>query len=171
MSGGLHAVWSEDEITYLLNNYKSRSITELTLDLNRSYQAVAQKLYKYRLSSSGRILREILVNPKVQAVVRFTHLPVFHPVMVGIYPNRDFYGKNAQIWRKRRKIILKMHDYCCVYCGDDAHTVDHIIPVDRGGLDAKENLVAACSSCNSAFGNKVKHIEWITPHRSEQDLC
>jgi len=171
MSGGINPVWSEDQIAYLLKNYESSSITELALDINRSYQAVAQKLYKYRLSSSGRILKEIVINPKVQVVVSFTHLPVFHPVMVGIYPNRDFYYKNFRIWRKRRNIILKMHDYCCVYCGDDANTVDHIIPVDLGGLDALENLVAACNSCNASFGTKVKHIQWITPRPSEQDLC
>lgn len=36
----------------------------------------------------------------------------------------------------------------CAYCGDFASQVDHIIPVSKGGTADRENLVAACSSCN-----------------------
>jgi hypothetical protein len=66
---------------------------------------------------------------------------------------------------------LKTEDICidkCVYCGDDATTKDHVIPVsfykdtkrtsnsryltsDYG----KENLVDCCSECNCIASNKV----------------
>lgn len=54
-----------------------------------------------------------------------------------------------------------MHDYCCAYCGDEANTVDHVIPISNGGMDNLENLVAACDKCNYGMGNKTKHIVWV----------
>jgi 5-methylcytosine-specific restriction endonuclease McrA len=87
-------------------------------------------------------------------------LGVFHPVIVGIYPVSQYrHGGSSSRWRKRRALILKMHDYCCVYCGDEANTVDHIIPINKGGTDDPLNLVAACGRCNYAFGDKTKHID------------
>jgi 5-methylcytosine-specific restriction endonuclease McrA len=87
-------------------------------------------------------------------------LGVFHPVIVGIYPVSRYIHGSSNRWRKRRAIILKMHDYCCVYCGDEANTVDHLIPVSKGGTDDPLNLVAACSKCNSGLRDKTKHIEF-----------
>jgi 5-methylcytosine-specific restriction endonuclease McrA len=87
-------------------------------------------------------------------------LPTFHPVTLGIHPvsQTNEHGSTTR-WRKRRALILKMHDYLCVYCGDEADTVDHLIPMSKGGTDHPENLVAACRNCNFGFGNRIKHIE------------
>src|SRR5215207_9416700 len=45
----------------------------------------------------------------------------------------------------------------CHYCQEALHplrdfTVDHVIPVARGGSDDRSNLVAACRRCNSSKG-------------------
>lgn len=50
-------------------------------------------------------------------------------------------------------------DQRCVYCGDMAGTVDHIVPLARGGYEHEDNLVPACSRCNSSKGAKLLH-EW-----------
>ena len=42
----------------------------------------------------------------------------------------------------------------CAYCGDEAVSVDHIIPKSKGGKDEAENVVPCCSVCNSAKLNK-----------------
>jgi 5-methylcytosine-specific restriction endonuclease McrA len=34
-------------------------------------------------------------------------------------------------------------------------TVDHVVPVSRGGTASMENLVVACRSCNSRKGDKI----------------
>lgn len=51
----------------------------------------------------------------------------------------------------------------CHYCGGRFHphdlTMDHIVPVIRGGLSSKGNVVTCCKECN----NKKKYllpIEW-----------
>jgi hypothetical protein len=36
----------------------------------------------------------------------------------------------------------------CVYCGRASETVDHVVPLARGGWEHESNLVPACESCN-----------------------
>jgi 5-methylcytosine-specific restriction endonuclease McrA len=47
----------------------------------------------------------------------------------------------------------------CYYCGfptsSDRRTMDHKLPVIRGGLHSASNLVMACKSCNSAKRDKT----------------
>jgi len=62
--------------------------------------------------------------------------------------------------------VLKRDAFTCQYCGRSAPEVklevDHITPVSEGGKDTKENLVAACYSCNrgrSALSLRDKYIK------------
>lgn len=51
----------------------------------------------------------------------------------------------------------------CVYCGErEEITVDHVIPLSRGGEHAVSNLLPACRSCNSSKGKKLLG-EWMPP--------
>jgi 5-methylcytosine-specific restriction endonuclease McrA len=51
----------------------------------------------------------------------------------------------------------------CHYCGKEAKlTIDHVIPLSRGGKDTKNNVVAVCKHCNSSKGNKALE-KWNTP--------
>ena len=53
-----------------------------------------------------------------------------------------------------KNLIYKRDNHTCQYCGSTRHlTIDHIIPRCRGGDDSWENLVVACSSCNTKKGN------------------
>jgi 5-methylcytosine-specific restriction endonuclease McrA len=55
-----------------------------------------------------------------------------------------------------RSMIYKRDGYTCQYCGATKHlTIDHVIPRCRGGGDTWENLVVACSSCNTKKGNTL----------------
>ena len=42
----------------------------------------------------------------------------------------------------------------CVYCGEEATSVDHLIPQFKNGPDAADNLVPACQGCNSSKGSR-----------------
>lgn len=52
----------------------------------------------------------------------------------------------------------------CTYCGSAENiTIDHIIPLSRGGKHVAENLAAACYACNSSKGNRLLS-EWPGRH-------
>ncbi|XP_010414876.1 PREDICTED: uncharacterized protein LOC104700959 isoform X2 [Camelina sativa] len=55
-----------------------------------------------------------------------------------------------------RKSILLRDDYTCQYCSSRENlTIDHVIPISRGGEWTWQNLVTACSRCNSRKGQKT----------------
>lgn len=64
--------------------------------------------------------------------------------------------KRKSLSKKLRFEVFKRDGFKCQYCG--AHPpsvllhVDHIIAVAAGGLNAIDNLVAACESCNLGKG-------------------
>lgn len=49
----------------------------------------------------------------------------------------------------------------CVYCKSSSDlTSDHLIPLNRGGDESADNVVAACRSCNTSRGDKGI-FEWL----------
>jgi 5-methylcytosine-specific restriction endonuclease McrA len=52
-------------------------------------------------------------------------------------------------YKRNRKIILEASNYTCHYCNGPANTADHIRPVSQGGGHEIENLLPACTNCNS----------------------
>lgn len=55
--------------------------------------------------------------------------------------------------------IKRRHDGRCAYCGAPADTIDHVIPVSRGGRHEAGNVVPACPACNFAKHDKTP-TEW-----------
>jgi 5-methylcytosine-specific restriction endonuclease McrA len=48
----------------------------------------------------------------------------------------------------------------CTYCKKPCNpTVDHVVPISRGGRDEPGNVVAACSFCNTSKASHLIH-EW-----------
>ncbi len=85
-----------------------------------------------------------------------------------------------------REKILRHYNYICVYCGDFANSVDHIIPYSYHPNHDPDNLVAACMDCNliagdlvfDSFEEKAEHIrevrkqpKWQRRYRSRISIC
>jgi 5-methylcytosine-specific restriction endonuclease McrA len=64
----------------------------------------------------------------------------------------------ASPWWKRR-----IADGVCFYCrrrvGGRALTMDHVVPLGRGGRSARGNVVPACKACNTRKRAMVP-LEW-----------
>ncbi|RZC82880.1 hypothetical protein C5167_045673 [Papaver somniferum] len=55
-----------------------------------------------------------------------------------------------------RKNILFRDVFMCQYCSSrESLTIDHVLPISRGGEWTWENLVTACVKCNSKKGHKT----------------
>lgn len=55
---------------------------------------------------------------------------------------------------------VKLRDKMCMYCGRTSSrkhplTVDHILPLSRGGKNEWLNVVSACHQCNNRKSNKT----------------
>lgn len=61
----------------------------------------------------------------------------------------------------RKKELKRLRLGPCFYCGENKSrmTIDHIIPIKRGGTHSIGNLVSACGSCNSSKRDKFI-TEW-----------
>lgn len=58
-----------------------------------------------------------------------------------------------------RKDERRLESARCIACGSPADTLDHLVPVSRGGAHGVGNLVPMCRSCNSSKGAKTI-TEW-----------
>lgn len=70
---------------------------------------------------------------------------------------------SSRQWMKVRARILVRDECLCRYCGDYADTVDHVLPIVRGGSNDDANLVACCRYCNTSKGAKPVD-EWRARH-------
>jgi len=65
--------------------------------------------------------------------------------------------RQTQWWKRR------CAKGCCHYCGQPtpaaALTMDHIVPVARGGRSVKGNVVPACKMCNTRK-KQLLPMEW-----------
>ena len=91
-------------------------------------------------------------------------------------------GNKQYAWRKNLEPLTSLHikvleDYnrernehlACEYCQcniEDKYSIDHVIPVSKGGDNFIHNLLLCCSSCNSR--KNAKRLEEIFPHLTTQ---
>jgi 5-methylcytosine-specific restriction protein A len=65
--------------------------------------------------------------------------------------------RSSQWWKRR------LAKGVCHYCGQStlpkALTMDHIVPIARGGRSTKGNVVTACKACNNAK-KQLLPMEW-----------
>jgi 5-methylcytosine-specific restriction endonuclease McrA len=65
--------------------------------------------------------------------------------------------RDSSWWRNKRAKGI------CHYCGRKVHpnnlTMDHIIPLSRGGTSIKENIAASCKECNRTKSHMLP-AEW-----------
>jgi len=87
---------------------------------------------------------------------------VFEDIVVG---EEDIRREKEKARRLRqsawwmRKIQKGVCHYCQGQVGREHLTMDHVVPLSRGGKSSKGNIVPACKTCN----NKKKYllpIEW-----------
>jgi 5-methylcytosine-specific restriction endonuclease McrA len=78
-------------------------------------------------------------------------------------PERTAGRQPYWVWQETRNQVFLRDGFECSYCpavGDESSmTVDHIVPVSRGGGHGLDNLCVACKPCNSSKSGRLLS-EW-----------
>jgi len=65
-----------------------------------------------------------------------------------------------------RRAILARDGFRCQYCGSNRQlTLDHVIPLSRGGASTWENVVTSCAACNVRKGASLPSEIGMAPHQ------
>lgn len=84
--------------------------------------------------------------------------------------------RTRQAFRKRIVSACKINKVLprCVYCGVvftlselDKCTMDHLVPLSKGGRNNRDNLVPCCLECNRKKANSIwerKHSNYTGAH-------
>jgi DNA-directed RNA polymerase subunit RPC12/RpoP len=82
----------------------------------------------------------------------------------GTHKQRSLYY-GAHVEGVNRLEIFERDGYACQYCKKRVAikhrnrlrwaTIDHVIPLSKGGAHSPDNIVTACFSCNSRKGNRI----------------
>lgn len=67
-------------------------------------------------------------------------------------------------WRR----LCQSFDDTCLRCGEHGHlTIDHVVPLSRGGHNGIDNIQPLCLSCNSTKGTDTTdyRIGWLIEYR------
>lgn len=73
--------------------------------------------------------------------------------------------KNRYLSQESQLQVRQRANYLCEYCHASekwqyvTFTIDHIIPLNQGGLNSLNNLALACFHCNSRKSNKIMAID------------
>ena len=65
--------------------------------------------------------------------------------------------RGSQWWKRR--IETGICHYCGTKVGRRALTMDHVVPLGRGGRSIRGNVVPACKACNNLKKSMVP-VEW-----------
>lgn len=76
------------------------------------------------------------------------------------------YYEREWLTTEEKEDICKKTDCVCAHCGKFVYphygaTIDHFIPLDRGGSSRKINLIPLCEDCNHTKDNKLYSIDYV----------
>lgn len=127
------------------------SLSERSLVLNATYEPIS-------VVSSRRGIVLVLANKAVSVVAgaKSVHSASFSMKVPVVVRLRHFvhvpYSRRAPL---SARAVMVRDSNTCQYCGDRAEGVDHVQPRSRSGMHIWENVVAACSPCNSGKGDRL----------------
>lgn len=68
-------------------------------------------------------------------------------------------------WQINMRYRVRMRDkYTCQYCLRKGKTIDHVIPLSKGGNWLENNIVVACFECNGLKKDKTLNM-FIREHK------
>lgn len=111
-------------------------------------------LHRVSLRHAIRMLwREVAVVHEAEPGRHIGRYPLPRVVRLVSYVVTRWRHTKGPAWS--RSGVLARDGRRCAYCGGDAATIDHVLPVSRGGKNTWLNTVAACAWCNQRKGDRT----------------
>jgi HNH endonuclease len=102
---------------------------------------------RYNHVSPARAIQMALEPPPMATADRKQQRKNYRNIKTALFRKNEFFGKpNVCHWCK---VVLTL----------DTGTIDHLIPLARGGLDNANNRVLACESCNRERGCDMPELK------------
>lgn len=123
----------------------------------------SKKWNKNNASKVAENMRKYRVLKKEQYLKNRKEWQLKNPDKVKIYNARKHAKRRCSIEKTEFKLteiewnnIIINQKYKCFYCLKKMKkpTIDHVIPLAKGGSHSKENIVASCLTCNCSKGKK-----------------
>lgn len=94
--------------------------------------------------------------------------PTWETKVPAVVMVKKYVRKNSSVRLTKFNIYLRdMFD--CQYCGEhlvrNDCTIDHVLPISKGGGTTWTNCVTACGPCNTAKGNKLLPLPNSVPYK------
>ena len=123
------------------------------------------------LNSDYRVLRfvdwnkalKLLLRNKIDIIDRWENISIRTTDGSIILPATIRLKKQVVYHRAKirfsKNLVKRRDDYTCQYCGKKEDrkklTIDHVIPVSKGGESSFDNCVTACYKCNNKKNNSL----------------
>jgi 5-methylcytosine-specific restriction endonuclease McrA len=153
--------------------YKTCSICKVNQKINNFYKISGTKNFRswcrscykdYNLKNRERkknydfVYRQVN-KERIAKVSRKYHVSNPERARDAAHRRRSIQMNNGS-FKIYKKELFKIYNSPCFYCGSlNKITIDHIVPISRGGAHSIGNLVAACAFCNGSKHNKLL-VEW-----------
>lgn len=123
-------------------NFQQPSILLIDKIFNPLRAIPRKKAYKLEYLKKG-----FFITPEILQLQDYIHKRQFHLR----YTKKSVYARDKNI---------------CQYCGKklsvQSRTIDHVVPITRGGTSSFENCVASCSTCNKRKDRYLPHEVGMT---------
>jgi 5-methylcytosine-specific restriction endonuclease McrA len=87
-----------------------------------------------------------------------------------VIKKKEYLKKKSSIRYSKQNVFLR-DGYRCAYCETDVSrktaTLDHVLPVSKGGKTTFDNTVCACGPCNASKGANHRIKPKIKPHKPD----
>lgn len=85
--------------------------------------------------------------------------PSWETAVPAVVMVKSYIKKNTKVRLSKHNIFLR-DQFICQYCEQQLPhkkrcTVDHVVPISKGGRTSWDNCVTACGPCNVAKGDKL----------------
>ena len=141
------------------------SLSFKTLVLNADYKPLTYfplSVWDWKDSIKAVFLEKVNVVSEYKEVVRSPSISIKIPSVIAL---KQFIVCSRRPAFTRFNVFLR-DEFECQYClKNETLTFDHILPKSKGGKTTWENVITACSQCNSSKGNKTLEESKFIPKR------